>query len=811
MWHGDDLVKLTIFPTMAAGLILAGAVSAAEYQAATITGGATFTTAASYSVGWRFIATEDMVVTAIGIIDADGGGLSGNHTVRLYDVTHAGVLATVSIPAATPAESAGDYNAHFVSITPFALQAGTTYCVAKNKGTDNYRYDSSLVSGPGIAWKDGVGSTNDLPPTAAGFSIIRTNRFAYFGPTFKYGRSETNKTALSVSGGIVNGAGAAYSVGWRFHVDRDVTVRALGITDVNNNGITGTLAVRLYDVTHTATLATASIPSTTPSEGVGSYMAHFVSITPIMLTTGTTYLVANNRGTENYLYDASITPATGVIWQDGVGVSNDLPANASGFNIVRATPSSYFGPNFKFTAEYDALDPLSTPITRAVYQRGSNNVARIPISGFCSSGLDAIEARAVVRPGYHGSNTGWVAIDSSPGSAYSNDLVVAGGWYDIEVRAIRGGVGVFTTRVERVGVGENFITCGQSNSASHGAPAQTPVDDRINVLNLNTGVWQKDADPQPYASGAGGSAWPDFGDLLALRADVPVGIVPVGQGSTTVANWVPGTGAHYAKIALAISSLKPYGGFRSILWHQGESDSIAGTAAATYASRLNSIITQSRADAGFAVPWGVALASYHPDVAATASNQAKVIAGQWLVITNTPGVFKGAATDSFHTNGWLADAVHFNDVGLRDHGRQWVDAVWNSVLTGDRDHDGVPDLWMLMYFGHADGRVADKSRATDDADGDGVGNLDEYKATTDPLDPALALRVTDLTVSNGLTRVVWPTVAGRKYQVEWTAAFTNQSWEGNGPLSTVYSNISAFDDTSTLSVTTRFYRVGVAQ
>ena len=48
---------------------------------------------------------------------------------------------------------------------------------------------------------------------------------------------------------------------------------------------------------------------------------------------------------------------------------------------------------------------------------------------------------------------------------------------------------------------------------------------------------------------------------------------------------------------------------------------------------------------------------------------------------------------------------------------------------------------MQFYFGHATGQAGDKSRAGDDADGDGFTNLEEFKAHTDPRNPASALRI----------------------------------------------------------------------
>jgi hypothetical protein len=116
-------------------------------------------------------------------------------------------------------------------------------------------------------------------------------------------------------------------------------------------------------------------------------------------------------------------------------------------------------------------------------------------------------------------------------------------------------------------------------------------------------------------------------------------------------------------------------GCRAVLWHQGESDSIAGTSAENYAKMLGAAITQSRKDAGWDVPWGVALASFHPAKEATAERQAAVVEGQQKVIATVAGVFQGPETDSFHTRGLLKDSVHFNAQGLAAHAQGWADAL----------------------------------------------------------------------------------------------------------------------------------------
>ena len=40
-------------------------------------------------------------------------------------------------------------------------------------------------------------------------------------------------------------------------------------------------------------------------------------------------------------------------------------------------------------------------------------------------------------------------------------------------------------RVEPVGIGEVFVTAGQSNSANHGNPALIPADPRVSVVNAD--------------------------------------------------------------------------------------------------------------------------------------------------------------------------------------------------------------------------------------------------------------------------------------------------------------------------------------
>ena len=333
---------------------------------------------------------------------------------------------------------------------------------------------------------------------------------------------------------------------------------------------------------------------------------------------------------------------------------------------------------------------IDTPVSRQIVQRDSSNQGDLQISGQFLGSPDRIEARAiVVASGNSGVDTNWETIDNSPSSgSFAGTLanVAAGGWYLIEVRSVTGGIPSDATQVEKVGVGDIFVTAGQSNSANFGGPAYDPVDDRVSAVTLTNdpqllAPWVKAADPQPIAGGSGGSVWSRLGDQLAAELDIPIGFVSLGVGSSSLANWTFPSPNYNNRLRTAVQYFPP-NGFRAFLWHQGEADSSLGTSKVTYVSSLQSIIAQSRIDAGWNIPWYVAEAAYQSSTAF--GKRETITAAQRAVAHADSNIFLGPRTEDFHwenaAGGKLIDGVHLNAAGFDDHATQWRKILGESGI-----------------------------------------------------------------------------------------------------------------------------------
>jgi hypothetical protein len=201
---------------------------------------------------------------------------------------------------------------------------------------------------------------------------------------------------------------------------------------------------------------------------------------------------------------------------------------------------------------------------------------------------------------------------------------------------------------------------------------------------------------------------PSFGDALVERLRMPVGIAPVAVGSTSVREWLPkGTaiaglpprtsnietigprqwvsrGTLFDKLMKPLKDLGP-NGVRAVLWHQGESDAHQADAERTlsgplYRKYLEQVIGESRAAAGWDVPWIVAEVSYHnPD-----DTHSDDIREAQKSLADDKIALLGPDTDTLTGDNRDKDGkgIHLSAKGLQAHGKMWAEKAVELIGSG---------------------------------------------------------------------------------------------------------------------------------
>lgn len=96
---------------------------------------------------------------------------------------------------------------------------------------------------------------------------------------------------------------------------------------------------------------------------------------------------------------------------------------------------------------------------------------------------------------------------------------------------------------------------------------------------------------------------------------------------------------------------------------------------------------------------------------------------------------------------------------ISDRGRTERVDLRLGTLPIDTDGDGLADSWELQHFGNLN------QNGAGDFDGDGVNNLREYRAGTNPTDPNSLFELVEITpVSNGIA-IQWTSQPNRRYRV----------------------------------------------
>jgi pimeloyl-ACP methyl ester carboxylesterase len=344
---------------------------------------------------------------------------------------------------------------------------------------------------------------------------------------------------------------------------------------------------------------------------------------------------------------------------------------------------------------------LISPREYQVFQRTSRAGGQFAIDGSLPTGItgtELLEAR-VVGEGAPGEWRTLATLVAGQTDFRAKLDAPSGGWRRLEARVTREGQVVASAGVGHVGMGEVFVVAGQSNSANHGEEKQATKTGL--VAAFSGGEWRLADDPQPGASGGGGSFMPPFGDAMARRYDVPIGIVALGAGGTSVREWLS-AGSRFTNPPTVTGNVRqlPDGeweakgelfdnlsrrlnqlgsrGFRAMLWHQGESDAHQSDPARTlagglYTSYLEQLLRDARRESGWEFPCFVAKTTYHtPDD--TGSDEIRAAQeAVWKSGAALEGPDTDALTGDLRENG--GKGVHFNGKGLREHAALWVAKV----------------------------------------------------------------------------------------------------------------------------------------
>ncbi|GAB3987751.1 hypothetical protein GCM10028807_08890 [Spirosoma daeguense] len=345
---------------------------------------------------------------------------------------------------------------------------------------------------------------------------------------------------------------------------------------------------------------------------------------------------------------------------------------------------------------------ISHPMPRLVVQRGLDGNGRIYLSGRLTGAVERVEAQLTPVSAGQGVATGWQVVQNNPtNNLFLGYVTGSGGWYVVNVRTIVGGNVSAQASVQPVGIGEVFITAGQSNARGLGIGDNDlgTNTDRVNAIDSINHYYPpgnqplfSSGDPLPiptYKALTAGRkvfpmaesswGWGELGDYIVNRYNVPVAFYVTGWDGSTVENWINTANGiptcnRYNCSGGDWPNLQPYtnlknvlgyyasmSGARSILWNQGEAefDFPGGPSSlGEYVDRLRNLIQKSRQDfGGRNLPWMVARVSFDGN-----STRQSVIDKQNEVI-NTSGlnVFAGPNNDEIINRNAGDVDVHFRN------------------------------------------------------------------------------------------------------------------------------------------------------
>ncbi|QJD77891.1 DUF11 domain-containing protein [Spirosoma rhododendri] len=389
---------------------------------------------------------------------------------------------------------------------------------------------------------------------------------------------------------------------------------------------------------------------------------------------------------------------------------------------------------------------ISHPMARLVVQRDGSNNGRIYVSGRIAGAVDRVEAQLTPVTAGQGTATDWQIVQTSPtNNLFIGSVAGTGGWYVLTVRTITGGAETARASVQPVGIGEVFVTAGQSNARGLGSGDNDlgTATDRVNAIDTINHYYPAGTGKQLFSSGdpspvpvykaltAGRRVfpmaesswgWGELGDYIVNRFNVPVAFYVAGWDGSTVENWYKTANGQPTCNRYNCTedwpNLQPYtnlknvqnyylsvAGVRAVLWHQGEAEYDFGNGNSSiqyYYDRLVNVIQRSRQDFnGRNIPWVVARASFDGSV----TRQAVIDKQNAVILTQGLSVYPGPYNDTIQNRNAGNTDVHFRNSFRPDvHPRYYLNPNsipvemglsrfarnWNASLDGNFFQNATP-------------------------------------------------------------------------------------------------------------------------
>ncbi|MFM8654745.1 MAG: hypothetical protein ACKODZ_08490, partial [Verrucomicrobiota bacterium] len=125
-----------------------------------------------------------------------------------------------------------------------------------------------------------------------------------------------------------------------------------------------------------------------------------------------------------------------------------------------------------------------------------------------------------------------------------------------------------------------------------------------------------------------------------------------------------------------------------------------------------------------------------------------------------------------------------------------AEVIYNPIT------DGIADSWWASYGITGPARVA-----ANDTDGDGFTNAQENALGTSPVDASSTFKVGNIERSGNILSITWPSIAGKKYQVQKRASLSSGAWENSGAQVTAVGTSSSANVDVSDSPNASFVRV----